>query len=86
MEIVYVHQFIVAADGTIEILEVVTRLRPVAPEILIALRLEYLREELRAERLSWGELAELQYLAEYIHHSDVELLEAAGVPEFAEDL
>jgi hypothetical protein len=44
-------------------------------------RLEYLRAELRAERLSWGELAELQSLAPHIAADDVELLEAAGVPE-----
>ena len=44
-------------------------------------RLEYLRGELRAERMSYGELAELQGLAAYIDPSDVELLEAAGVPE-----
>ena len=44
-------------------------------------RLEYLRGELRAERISWGELAELQGLAPYIAPDDVELLEAAGVPE-----
>jgi len=41
-----------------------------------------LRGELRAERLSWSELAELQSLADQIDPSDVELLEAAGVPEF----
>lgn len=45
-------------------------------------RLEYLRGELRAERISWGELAELQSLADKIDPGDVELLEAAGVPEF----
>lgn len=44
-------------------------------------RLEYLRQELRAERISYGELAELQSLAEHIEEDDVELLEAAGVPE-----
>ena len=46
-------------------------------------RLAYLRQELRAERMSYEELAELQTLAEYkyIHKDDVELLEAAGVPE-----
>lgn len=44
-------------------------------------RLEYLRGELRAERISWGEFHELQSLAEYIDAGDVELLEAAGVPE-----
>lgn len=44
-------------------------------------RLEYLRVELRAERISYEELHELQTLAKYIDPSDVELLEAAGVPE-----
>lgn len=46
-----------------------------------AARLEYLRTELRAERISYEELAELQSLAEHIDPSDTELLEAAGVPE-----
>lgn len=45
-------------------------------------RLEYLRGELRAERISWGDLAELQDLADHIEPGDVELLEAAGLPEF----
>lgn len=45
-------------------------------------RLEYLRGELRAERISYGELIELQSLVEHIEPSDTELLEAAGVPEF----
>lgn len=44
-------------------------------------RLEYLRIELRAERISYGELAELASLKEYIEEGDVELLEPAGVPE-----
>lgn len=44
-------------------------------------RLEYLRSELRAERISYGELIDLQSLAEHIDPGDVELLEAAGVPE-----
>lgn len=44
-------------------------------------RLEYLRGELKAERISYGELAELQDLAPYIADGDVELLEAAGVSE-----
>ena len=48
-------------------------------------RLEYLRGELRAERMSYGELAELMGLVEFIDPSDVELLEAAGVPEFPEE-
>ena len=45
------------------------------------LRLKYLRKELRAERLSTGELLELESLVKYIDKGDVELLEAAGVPE-----
>lgn len=44
-------------------------------------RLENLRAELRAESISWGELHELQSLAKHIEPGDVELLEAAGVPE-----
>ena len=44
-------------------------------------RLEYLRGELRAERISYGEISELQSLAPHIAKDDVELLEAAGVPE-----
>jgi hypothetical protein len=44
-------------------------------------RLEYLRTELRAERISYGELVELQGLIPFIEKDDVELLEAAGVPE-----
>lgn len=44
-------------------------------------RLEYLRTELRAERISYGELTELESLKEFIEPDDVELLEAAGVPE-----
>ena len=51
----------------------------------ISERLEYLRQELRAERISYGELYELQCLAEHIDPDDVELLEAAGVPEFPEE-
>lgn len=48
-------------------------------------RLESLRGELRAERISYGELLELQSLAEHIEPGDVELLEAAGVPEHDAD-
>jgi hypothetical protein len=47
--------------------------------------LEELRAEIRAERISYGEIAQLQSLADYIDPSDVELLEWAGVPEFDED-
>lgn len=45
-------------------------------------RLEELRAELRAERISYGELLELYSLAEYIDKNDVELREAAGISEF----
>lgn len=44
-------------------------------------RLEYLRQELRAERISIGELVELQSLAKYIDKDDLELLEASGIKE-----
>jgi hypothetical protein len=47
----------------------------------IRLRLECLRTQLRREQISYGELVELQGLAEHIQPGDVELLEAAGVPE-----
>lgn len=48
-------------------------------------RLREIRVEIVAERVSWGEIAELQGLTEYIDPSDVLLLEWAGVPEFPED-
>jgi hypothetical protein len=48
-------------------------------------RLECLRGEIRAERISWGEIAELQGLAPWIDPGDVELLEWAGVPEHNEE-
>lgn len=38
-------------------------------------RLEYLRQEIEAERISYGEMAELQSLSEHIEKSDVLLLE-----------
>ena len=47
-------------------------------------RLEYLRGEIKAERISYEEIAELQSLAEHIPQDDVLLLEWAGVPESAE--
>ena len=45
-------------------------------------RLEYLRAEIRAESISYGELLELQELVEFIDAADVELLQWAGVEEF----
>lgn len=50
----------------------------------ITKRLEALRTEIRAERISTGELIELQGLAKYIDKGDVELLQWAGVEEFSE--
>lgn len=43
--------------------------------------LEYLRNEILAERISYGEIAELQSLKDHIKKDDVLLLEWAGVPE-----
>lgn len=48
-------------------------------------RLEQIRAELEAERISTGELIELQQLIPHIDPSDVQLLEAAGVPEFPDE-
>jgi hypothetical protein len=48
------------------------------------IRLEELRAEIQAERISTGELLELQSLIPYIDKGDVVLLEWAGVPEFDE--
>jgi hypothetical protein len=47
-------------------------------------RLEYIRSRIKAERISWVEVCELQELAQYIDRSDTVLLEWAGVPEFSE--
>lgn len=47
----------------------------------IKARLEYLRGEIDAERVSMGEIVELQSLVPYIEDGDVVLLQWAGVPE-----
>lgn len=47
-------------------------------------RLEYFRGEIRAERISYEEIAELQSLAAYIEPDDVELLQWAGMLEQAQ--
>jgi hypothetical protein len=44
--------------------------------------LEYLRQEIRNESISWSEIYELQALSDLIEEGDVELLEWAGVSEF----
>lgn len=48
-------------------------------------RLESIRAAIRAESVSYGELAELAALAEHIAPDDVELREWAGLPEHADD-
>jgi len=44
-------------------------------------RIEYLRGEIKAERISYSELVELQSLKDYIEDDDVLLKEWAGVKE-----
>lgn len=44
--------------------------------------LEDIRQSIERGDISYGEIATLQSLAEYIEPGDVELLEWAGVPEF----
>ena len=48
-------------------------------------RIEEIRAEILAERVSYDEIAELESLAEYIDESDVLMLQWAGVPEFEEE-
>jgi len=48
-------------------------------------KLEELRTEILEERISYGEIAELESLAEYIEEGDVLLLQWAGVPEFEDE-
>jgi hypothetical protein len=48
-------------------------------------RLEELRAEINAERISTAELIELQTLSKFIDSGDIQLLEWAGVEEFDED-
>jgi len=48
-------------------------------------RLEYLRGEIEAECISYGEIVELQDLKDYIEDDDVQLKEWAGIPEFEEE-
>jgi len=51
------------------------------PSPKIRRRLEQLRKKIENESISYGEIAELEYLAEYIDDDDTLLLEWAGVPE-----
>ena len=50
-------------------------------ETKIKERLEYLRKEIKKERISYSEIAELQSLAAHIALDDIELLEWANVSE-----
>lgn len=75
-------------DGSFYGCEMCNQLPAAPQEIVDALytpefkrRLEELRKELQAECISTGELLELQNLVRHIDPADVELLEAAGVPE-----
>lgn len=61
------------------------RSRATMTNINIDLRLEYFRQEIIAERISYSEIAELMTLKEYIDPSDVQLLEWAGVEEQVND-
>ena len=44
-------------------------------------RLEEIRESIKAEKISYSEIAELQELKNYIEPGDVELLQWSGVEE-----
>jgi len=57
----------------------------VKPTIKIKRRLEQIRKSIQNENVSYGELAELQSLSQYIDPNDIELKQAAGIPEFDED-
>ena len=45
-------------------------------------RIEEIRVEILAERVSYGEIYDLQSLIEHIDEDDVLMLQWAGVPEF----
>lgn len=48
---------------------------------IIKNRLEYLRQELKNECISYGELIELENLKDYIEEGDIELLQAINIEE-----
>jgi len=45
-------------------------------------KLKEIKKSIKNEDISYGEIAELQALSEYIGDDDVELRELAGIPEF----
>ena len=49
-------------------------------------RLEQIRQSLRREDLSYGEIAELEALSDFIEADDIELRQAAGLPEAEYDM
>lgn len=49
-------------------------------------RLEQIRKSLRREDLSYGEIAELEALSDFIEADDIELRQAAGLPEAEYDM
>lgn len=51
-------------------------------ELEIKSRLEEIRKSIKAENISYSEIAELQSLAKYIDKNDIELLEWAGAKEY----
>ena len=48
-------------------------------------RLEAIRKSIQNENVSYRELAELQSLSQYIDSNDIELRQAAGIPEFEDE-
>jgi hypothetical protein len=64
-----------------ELVKIAKSLIAVKPDARIKRRLEYLRKQIEAERISYGEISELESLSEYIDPNDVLLLEWAGFPE-----
>lgn len=51
-------------------------------KIKIETKLDYLREQIEKECISYGEITELVSLKEYIPDDDVVLREWAGIPEY----
>lgn len=56
------------------------------PNPSVEQRLAHLRQQIVAEQISYGEIAELADLAEHIDPADTLLLQWAGVPEFPEEV
>lgn len=76
----YIEEFNVSFN-TFEEGDEYLRERGFATEDEVFERLEYLRGEIEAERISYSEIAELQALAPNIQPGDLQLLQWAGVEE-----